>query len=208
LNARNDCFDDANISTALSANYKKIRLYFNAPLSSLFSGFRTIKTTLLSQDAFRLRLFNFTDNFTKASPTDNRAFISILTDISSTNTWNPVQSVVFTSGVIPVAQSLIGANQVFNAPLGFETSGSNSNVSPVITDLQLPFEPSNQYRPFIYYAPSGEYRLIDMTSNSNLSDISVEVFWRDRYGGLHPFELQPFCSVSLKLLFRHKSLGV
>jgi hypothetical protein len=72
-------------------------------LSSLFSGFRTIKTTLLSQDAFRLRLFNFTDNFTKASPTDNRAFISILTDISSTNTWNPVQSVVFTSGVIPGA---------------------------------------------------------------------------------------------------------
>jgi hypothetical protein len=208
LTARSDCFDDSSVSTALSNNYKKIRVYFNAPLRVLFAGFRTIKTSLLSQDAYRLRLFNFVDNFTKSSTADPRAFISMITDVSSTNTWNPVQSIVFTSGVIPVAQSLIGANQVFNPPIGFQDSGSNSNVSPIITDLQLAFEPNNQYRPYIYYAPSGAYRLIDMTSNSNLSDISVEVFWRDRYGGLHPFELQPFCSVSLKLLFRHKSLGV
>jgi hypothetical protein len=210
--ARNDFFNDIDPNSNVSSSNNKVRVYFNAPLMALFAGFRSIKTSITLDgavvDANRLRLFNWGDNYTKPSTGDGRAFISILTDIPSTNTWNPIQSIVFTSGVIPVSQNLIGANQVFNAPKGFENSGSNSNVSPIITDLQLPFEPSNTYRPFIYYTPSSAYRLIDMVSNNNLTDLSVEVFWRDRYGSLHAFELLPFCSVSLKLLFRHKSLGV
>lgn len=207
INAREE-FDDAQPSAALNGTTnKKIRLYFNSPLMALFNGFRSITT---ADNRSRIRLYNSGDNFTSSKTVNNitfPGFIAMLTDIPSTNIWNPVQSIVFTSGTIPVSQNLIGANQIFNPGTGFEASGSNSNVSPVITDLQIPFEPSNSYRPYIYYVPT-PYRLIDLISNNNLTDLSIEVFWRDRYGGIHPFELLPFCSVSLKLLFRHKSLGV
>lgn len=207
ISAREE-FDDSSPTTELNGSTnKKIRLYFNSPLMALFSGFRSIITT---DNRNRIRLYNTGDNFTVSKTVGGityPGFISMLTDIPSTNIWNPVQSIVFTSGTIPVSQNLIGANQVFNPPSGFEASGSNSNVSPVITDLQIPFEPSNTYRPYIYYTPT-PYRLIDLMSNNNLTDLSVEVFWKDRFGGIHPFELLPFCSVSLKLLFRHKSLGV
>jgi hypothetical protein len=207
ISAREE-FDDSSPTTALNASTnKKLRLYFNSPLMALFSGFRSIIT---SDNRNRVRLYNTGDNFTTSRTVSGityPGFIAMLTDIPSTNLWNPVQSIVFTSGTIPVSQNLIGANQVFNPPSGFEASGSNSNVSPIITDLQIPFEPTNTYRPYIYYTPS-PYRLIDLISNSNLTDLSAEVFWKDRFGGIHPFELLPFCSVSLKLLFRHKSLGV
>jgi hypothetical protein len=207
INAREE-FDDNNPTAALNGtSNKKIRLYFNSPLMSLFSGFRSIIT---SDNKNRIRIYNSGDNFTSSKTVSGityPGFVAMITDIPSTNIWNPVQSIIFTSGTIPVSQNLIGANQVFHPPQGFEASGSNSDVSPIITDLQIPFEPSNSYRPYIYYVPT-PYRLIDMISNSNLTDLSVEVFWRDRFGGIHPFELLPFCSVSLKLLFRHKSLGV
>ena len=207
ISAREE-FDDSSPTTALNGTTnKKIRLYFNSPLMALFSGFRSIIT---SDNRNRVRLYNSGDNMTASKTVGGityPGFISLLTDIPSTNLWNPVQSIVFTSGTIPVSQNLIGANQVFNPPSGFEASGSNSNVSPIITDLQIPFEPTNTYRPYIYYTPT-PYRLIDLISNNNLTDLSVEVFWKDRFGGIHPFELLPFCSVSMKLLFRHKSLGV
>lgn len=207
INAREE-FDDSNPNAALNGTTnKKIRLYFNSPLMSLFSGFRSIIT---SENKNRIRIYNSGDNFTSSKTVSGityPGFVAMITDIPSTNIWNPVQSIIFTSGTIPVSQNLVGANQVFHPPQGFEASGSNSDVSPIITDLQIPFEPSNSYRPYIYYVPT-PYRLIDMISNSNLTDLSVEVFWRDRFGGIHPFELLPFCSVSLKLLFRHKSLGV
>ena len=39
---------------------------------------------------------------------------------------------------------------------------------------------------------------------------SLNVYWKDRYGNLKPLRLQPGCSASAKILFRHKHfyLGV
>ena len=64
----------------------------------------------------------------------------------------------------------------------------------------------NQHRPEISYAPQGEYRLIAMFSNRNLSRVDLQVYWRDKQGQLHPLLLYPGCSASAKLLFRHKGL--
>ena len=40
---------------------------------------------------------------------------------------------------------------------------------------------------YILYAPTSEYRLIDMFSGSNLNRINIQVFWKDQFGNLNPF---------------------
>jgi len=60
----------------------------------------------------------------------------------------------------------------------------------------------------VEYNPGAEYRLIDMNSTTNLSRLDIIVYWKDRFGGLHPFELQPGCAASIKLMFRRKEFDV
>ena len=43
----------------------------------------------------------------------------------------------------------------------------------------------------VVYNPAAEYRLI-------------VVYWKDTFGNIHPFELQPSCSANVKLMFRRK----
>ena len=60
--------------------------------------------------------------------------------------------------------------------------------------------PDSQYRPDITYAPPGEYRLIDMCSTYNLNKIDLAVYWKDVFGKLNPFYMQPGCAARVKLL--------
>ena len=60
----------------------------------------------------------------------------------------------------------------------------------------------------VEYSPGAEYGLIDMNSTTNLNRLDAIVYWKDRFGGLHPFELQPRCAASIKLTFRRKDFSV
>ena len=77
-------------------------------------------------------------------------------------------------------------------------------ISNILSDFEIPISSTNQYRPEISYTPPGEYRLIDLFNNENLSKIDLNVWWRDRWGNLNTFLLQPGCSADIKLLFRSK----
>ena len=58
----------------------------------------------------------------------------------------------------------------------------------------------------VEYNPGAEYRLIDMNSTTNLNKIGIIVYWKSRYGRLHPFQLQPGCAASVKIMFRGRTL--
>jgi hypothetical protein len=106
--------------------------------------------------------------------------------------------------MLPVSPSLVSVPKVFNAPSRLFNVGNNSNLAPIVTDFQVPFSPTNTYKPSVEYQPGGEYRLIDMYGTSPLSALELSVFWKDIYGGLHPFYLGAGCSATIKLMFRRK----
>jgi hypothetical protein len=115
-----------------------------------------------------------------------------------------VKAIIFTTALFPVANELDGLPIVQNSNKALDTDVQNNNFLPVITDLEVPFVRGDESKPSISYAPSGEYRLIDLQSNAPINNIEISVFWRDQYGTLHPFVLEPMCFSSLKLLFRKK----
>ena len=152
---------------------------------------------------YRLDIFGDYSN-THRLTGSTRFNIALTQETSTIAVWTPVESIVFTSSSLPIHPSLSSTPKVISAGEFSITGSGTPNLANVLTDFQIAVSPANQYRPEISYAPQGEYRLIDMFSNRNLSRVDLQVYWRDKQGQLHPLLLYPGCSDSVKLLFRHK----
>jgi hypothetical protein len=124
-------------------------------------------------------------------------FNSIITIQSypSTQLWNPVVSIVFTSKSLAVVADdeakpyIYGLNP--NPPVG------NSNVSINLFEYSLGrrADPVINFVNFVYLFKS-------LVSNDPESDLNLETFWKDDYGNLHPFFIESGSNFNLKLMFR------
>ena len=135
-------------------------------------------------------------------------FVQMYQEVSSIALWNPVSSLIFATSLLPVKTTQtslprsIGSNE--NA---FSSVGNNSNMLSAISDFAIAVDGNNQYRPMVIYNPSPEYRLIVMNSYMNLNRVDIIVYWKDTFGNIHPFELSPGNSASVKLMFRRKDFN-
>jgi hypothetical protein len=121
---------------------------------------------------------------------------------------NPVQSLVFSTGLIPVVPSLVSAPLVFSGNGNVNNTSNNDNINPILTDFEVEVDGNTGYKPLIHYIPTAEYRLKDLYGNTPLSAVQMRVFWRTQYGNLVPFKLASGCSANVKLLFRRKEYNV
>jgi len=127
--------------------------------------------------------------------------IKQIQEISTIDTWTPINAIVFTTTSIPIvvnqftASSSIGSNP--------PSSSLDNAFAFIITDLQ-----SNQqgYRPNVLLTPK-ILRMIDLTGNQPLKNIDINVFWRTKTGNLVPITLASGAMSSIKLLFQKKVLG-
>ena len=120
---------------------------------------------------------------------------------------NPVSSVIFTTGQLPVVPSLSSTPIIFNSVSSNTSSGNNANISPIISDFEVPFSALDTFKPNISYSPTTELRLIDLYGNSPLNAIQITVSWKDYYGVIHPLYLLADCAANLKIMFRRKDYG-
>lgn len=177
--------------TVSKARYR-LRFYFNTPRNQLNSF--TVNDTQTP----------YNNTLPPASSYPYSA-ITMFQDYLSLAPLCPIQSVFFTSSLLPISPSLTGAPQVFGSSTLVQ-SGNNANIVLQITDLELLNEKGTEYKPSILYAPSAQYRLIDMYGNAPLHQLDIQCFWKDRYGNAFPLVLAPGSSANIKLLFQKKTL--
>jgi hypothetical protein len=144
-----------------------------------FNGWRCSKDTLIS---------------------GNKQLIQLTQEFSTENILTPVSSIVFTTSSIPIVPNQMSGPLVYSNNQIVNTSSNNNNFALVITDMTV----DGNYQGSVLYNPSGEYRRIDLTGNSPLTNIDIQVFWKNRQGQLVPFYLWSGCSCSIKLLFEKK----
>jgi hypothetical protein len=129
--------------------------------------------------------------------------------------WSPIASIVFTSALLPIKSEATGQPIKFGPLLGDSNLGNSAPTSqsafqPIITDIALPMSTgAHDYRAFIYYAPTAQYRLADLSpSKQEIRSIDIQVFWKYRLTGeLFPINMFNLSSVSIKALFRNKNLS-
>ena len=129
-------------------------------------------------------------------------------EVSSIALWNPVASIIFASALLPIktTQTSLPRNIGSNED-AFTNIGNNSNLISAISDFSIAVDGNNQYRPMVIYNPNAEYRLIDMNSYMNLNRVDIIVYWKDKFGNIHPFELSPGNAASVKIMFRRKDFN-
>jgi len=141
----------------------------------------------------------------------NRVFYLAQQDYSSTDSlWSPISSIVFTSTLLPIKSEFTGQPVVLGASnVGFSTATVQSAFQPIITDIAIDTATGNadNYRRFIYYAPTAEYRLSDFSpSKQDIRNIDIQVFWKSRLDNqLYPINMFNLSSVSIKVMFKHKN---
>ena len=182
---------------------KPVYIYFNRALYAKFTSFPADKDYSASDGKiYKLNLNpDYGTKHVVLDPgTGDQIFIKTDQEYSTISNWAAVASIVFTTNSLPVVASQLSEPQVYSNGSSL-SSGSGQNYSLVISDMV-----TNQmcYKPNLYYVPSGEYRMFSMSSDMNINDINVDVYWKDKKGALHPFYLQSGASASIKLYFRLK----
>ena len=220
INADSFYFDTSPSNTFLgTAGFTSIvtgkyEIYFNTRLFQLFNTFPATFVSISGDLNYRLDIFGTASNTVKLPLNDSSGNplynISMAQEISTISNMSPLDSIVFTSSSLPILPSLSSPPKIITSDSKSTTGGGLPNITNVLTDFQIALSATNHYKPEIAYAPQGEYRLIDMYTNTDLSRIDLQVFWKDKKGTLHQLLLFPGCSASVKFLFRHKHfyLGV
>jgi len=148
---------------------------------------------------------------TQPSATVPPTYLQLNQEYNSTSQlWSPIESIVFTSTLLPLYSEQVGAPIVYGE--GNNDASSNSSTSaftPIITDVALALNGAQDYRDFIEYAPTAEYRLTSFTSSKQeVRAIDIQVFWKSRLTStLVPVKLYNGASVSLKIMFRKKGVS-
>ena len=189
-----------------SALTDPIKIYFNSPMQTLFSAFNYINygyQGITQGKNYQLVIANMNGANLLTLPTYTA--IQCYSEFSTCALWNPISKISFTTSLLPVVPENVSLPKIYNSPQNAVISGgNNSNISPILTDFEVPFSALNTYCPNITYTPSGEYRMTDLYGDSPLSGIQLAVFWVDYYGNNYPIQLASGCSANVKLMFRKK----
>jgi len=199
---------DLNMDTSSSV-MKPIKIFFNAPMYNLFSSFESYNlgyNNVTFGRNFQIRVRSVNGLNYLLMPAGWTA-LQTYQEYATTPLWNPVQSLVFTTSLLPVVPELTSVPKVFGSDSKFYNVGNNSNITSVLTDFEVGLITGSEYKPNVQYTPQAEYRLVDLFGNNPLSALEIRVFWKDSWGNLIPFTLNSGCTASIKIMFRRKDFG-
>lgn len=188
----------------------RVKIYMNPPLFALFNSFPALNFgtqgvtlgrnhQILVADYQGINTISLPTN--PVAPELPTIYTQMFQEFSTIDTWTPVASIVFTSNTLPIISNQLSTPLIFNNGQISTGQGNNANFAQVITDFQ-----TNQqvFKPNILYTPTAEYRRIDMTGNTPLTNIDINVYWRDKLGQLVPFLLASGSTATIKFLFEKK----
>ena len=188
---------------------KYINIYANTALYTLMSGFRADyygcniyegkNYRFKIQSDLGLNVFVINDTYST---------LQLNQEYSSGALFSPISSIVFTTTMLPVLPSNTTKPQIFNGQdTDLINSGNNNNIVSMITDFEVQDNDGYGFCSQLSYVPTAEYRFISMNSgNQKITNIDINIFFRDQYSHLHPMYLMPGCKCDIKILFRKKKL--
>lgn len=186
------------------------RLYFNNNMFGLFSNYDNTyvnngeKTNLINVPNI---LYSNIFRGPTGTPIAGKEFWMVQQDYESTSTlWSPIESIVFTSSLLPLVFEQTGDPITFGTSNDGSPSSGRPAFSPIITDISLTNENANSYRSFILYSPTAEYRMASFQkSKTPLYNIDVQVYWKNRLDGkLYPVSMFNCSNVSIKIMLRRR----
>ena len=194
-----------------NTNVNALIIFLNIPLAGLMNSFflldygedrnttiHPLSFSIYFDTRFQKNIVVQLNNIT--SPRVNKALDFCVVESQDLDivAFNPVSSLVFTSNILPVVYTNTSstANLVNN-------SGSNANISSVISDFQVNIDASSGYRQSVLYQPS-VYRMFSLNNSGPINSIDIKCMWKNCYGQMTPLMIPPNSFANLKIMFRKK----
>ena len=217
---------DQNLANTAGFTGRVIKLYMNTPLSNLLNSFPTVfqgntqfNLTTGTEDmivVYNNQFQNTTGGSRPSYPLIQGASsvtpipqIIVPQEHSTTILFSPISALVFSTSLLPVQNTLLSKPAIFNFYDGvtssnLRSSGNNNVTAPVLTDFELQGATGTSSQTRITYVPTAEYRMLDLRGTTPVNAVEGSVFWKDKFSGLHRFNLAAGCAASIKILFRRK----
>ena len=186
---------------------KTWRMFFDANLYQLLRNFNNIYYPTITPLTNEILIENNISNIFVGD--DSVKYITVTQDYPSTDAiWSPVSSIVFTTSLLPIIPEQMASPIIFTNGNASNAGTSQANYQNTITDISLPLLRSSDYKGFVEYAPN-PYRMISLVpTKQEIRQVDISVWYKTRLGNLVPMTLPNGGSISLKLMFRLKSLGI
>jgi hypothetical protein len=193
-----------------------INIFMNKLLFDFFTSFESVFQAELYQNVEDTQLIVTNTNATipnllvgippviaAITPIAPYVVWKIQQEYASVSTWNSIRSLVLTSNIGTIGESIPNVN------LGFAADVSRSNLQ-ILTDFDLDFSSSNRSggRLTIQYLPTAEYRWSTIVRAGALSRINVKVQYLTFRNEIKNLYINPNFTFSIKLLFRKKVQAV
>jgi hypothetical protein len=185
-------------------------LFMDANLFGMYSNFDSQYVNLLNNLTYKVLVYDVGLKLNVAPTSSGTNYYVMTQDAPSTSTlWSPVDSIVFTSGTIPLVYEQVSEPTRFGEGNVNQVIGTQSRFAPIITDIQLYNESAFDYREYIQYSPQAEYRLSSFQrSKVPLNDITIQAFYKNRLdGNLYPLSMYNLSSASIKIMFRRRGIA-
>jgi hypothetical protein len=190
---------------------ESFELYFNAPMFMLLANFENeyYGDVDLTNKIVTGNVSDLYQNIISIGSPLDKSFWVMTQDYESTSSlWSPVDSIVFSSGLLPiVVENTSDPIRTNSNNLG--TTQTSKGFDPVITDVALEQMSASSYRGFFQYVPTGEYRLSSMLrSKTPIVTFDVTCFWKSRLNGkLYPLQMPVGSSASIKIMLRRRGIS-
>jgi hypothetical protein len=198
-----------NTKDTLTTETQPLKIWFNTYLFQFFANFNILynKTTpeVYNTNGKNVQII-IKDNYNNRIVLQNglNGYVN-KQEYNSLYNWNDLRNIVFLTSTIPIRNEGIPAQAS-----GVSDTVSNATTSsaslPILTDFQIKANLGGDERSYAQYNPDGEYRLVDLTGTTPLTNIDLTVYWQDRFLNLYPLYLPPKNTLDVKLLFRKKSV--
>lgn len=205
----------AQRTSAGSASDENFSMFMDANLFGMYGNFDSLYLNQPNNFTYKILISNigflYNNIYNLASPPapSAKSYWVMTNDAPSTSTlWCPVSSIVFTSGTLPLVFEATGEPVRFGTGNNTSIGGSSASFAPIITDIQLYNTGAFDYRQFIQYVPSGEYRMASFQKSPvPITQIDIQIFYKNRLDGkLYPLQLYNLSSVSIKIMFRRRGV--
>jgi hypothetical protein len=114
--------------------------------------------------------------------------------------WIDLETIVFTTSNIPIVSEYIpSSNDLANT----SSVTANSTLS-ILADFIPAIQTGVDIRTNIVFFNQGEYKLMNLASNTPLQSVDIQLYWTDNKNTLYPVFIAPGGLVTVKILFRKK----
>jgi hypothetical protein len=199
---------ESHFDSQAAAGVPFVSIFFNRSLHSLFSTFPVLKFDYPVQEKkfYQIMCRRFNGEKVVTIPEFGiDKLIKVQQELSTIGQWTPISSIVFTTSTVPVVPNVLSNPIVYVDGNPQQLTRTYKHYSNIISDISTD---ECGYRPELLYNPSAQYRIIDLQNDQPLYQFDIQVYWKDKFGFLRPFNLPPNSSCSMKILFQKKTAAI